>query len=78
MHALKVKRGFDSESGNCRDTEQRRYVISTQDVIKETVYTLINTLWHADPLLGNDPYMRSRGTRHVRGDVTQQCKKLLL
>jgi hypothetical protein len=24
------------------------------------------------PLLGNDPYTRSRGTRHVRCDVKQQ------
>jgi hypothetical protein len=29
-------------------------------------------LWHVDPLLGNGPYTRNRGMRHVRGDVTQQ------
>jgi hypothetical protein len=76
MHVLKIKWDFDSKSGNCRDTEQRRYVTSTQlGYYKRNCMYINNKLRHVDPLLGNDPYTRSRGTRHLRGDVTQQYKR---
>jgi hypothetical protein len=34
----------------------------------------LKIIWRVDPLPGNGPYIRSRGTLHVRDDVTQRYK----